>query len=48
MVDRDSFSLPQTGARDRAEFYMPLVFYLFGFLVSSWTCARRRVCSRWD
>ena len=34
MVDRDAFSLPQEGTRDRKEFWMPLIFYLFAFLVS--------------
>lgn len=34
MIDPDPFSLPQDDRRGKTEFYMPLVFYLFNFLVS--------------
>jgi hypothetical protein len=34
IVDRDPYVLPLNDRRDRMEFYMPLVFYLFGFMVS--------------
>lgn len=34
IVDRDPFSLPQDDKRGQMEFYMPLVFYLFDFMVS--------------
>jgi hypothetical protein len=34
IYDRDPFSLPQDDRRGRVEFYMPLAFYFFDFLVS--------------
>lgn len=33
-VDADAFCFPQDDKRSKIEFYIPLVFYLFGFLVS--------------
>ena len=33
IYDRDPFSLPQNDRRAKKEFYMPLVFYLFAWLV---------------
>lgn len=32
IIDRDTFSLPPEGSRDRKEFWMPLIFYLFAFM----------------
>lgn len=32
-VDRDPFGLKQDDKRGKAEFYMPLVFYSFAFMV---------------
>jgi hypothetical protein len=33
IYDQDPFSLPQDDARGKKEFYMPLIFYLFAWLV---------------
>jgi len=35
LIDPDPFSLPQNDKRGKTEFYMPLVFYAFAFLVST-------------
>jgi hypothetical protein len=34
ICDRDPFSLPQDDRRGKMEFYMPLAFYFFAFMVS--------------
>jgi len=34
ILDGDPFALKQDDRRSKIEFYIPLVFYLFGFLVS--------------
>jgi hypothetical protein len=33
LVDEDAFMFSQEDRRSKIEFYIPLVFYLFGFLV---------------
>ncbi|CCX15942.1 hypothetical protein FPQ18DRAFT_404557 [Pyronema domesticum] len=32
LLDEDPWRFPHEGPRDKAEFYLPLVFYLFGFM----------------
>lgn len=34
IYDRDPFALPQDDKRATKEFYIPLIFYLFAWLVS--------------
>jgi hypothetical protein len=34
IYDRDPFSLPQDDRRGKTEFWLPLIFYLFAWLVS--------------
>ena len=41
IIDRDAFSLPPGGSRDRKEFWMPLIFYLFAFMVRTLLIAGR-------
>jgi hypothetical protein len=33
VYDQEPFSIPQSGRRERKEFWMPLIFYLFAWLV---------------
>ena len=40
ICDADSFSLPQDDARSRTEFYLPLIFYLFDWLLFFMTIPR--------
>lgn len=43
IYDRDHFLLPHDDTRSKKEFYMPLTFYFFAFMVSAHT-SRPRIC----
>jgi len=38
ICDQDPFLLPQDDRRGKKEFFMPLIFYLFAWLVSGSDC----------
>jgi hypothetical protein len=43
IIDPNPFSLPQDDSRGRTEFYMPLVFYMFNFLVGPYPPYHRAI-----